>query len=192
LYGTYSHGELVVGSDRYRHTDGVALEWRYAFSELATTSVTPQYARIAYSGLNEVRDSDFLGVSAGVRRIWLTPWQPVLNVSAVAGREENRRDRDDLGRDVYGFSADVTVSPAPQWALNGAFSFQRSRYRGQVPLLGFTRSDDNYAASAGALYFITRELSARVEVQFYRNDSNLALFQYDRTVVAAKLRYDFR
>ena len=191
-YGTYSHGELMVGGDRYRHSDGVAVEWRYQVSDLATTSVTPQYARIGYSGLNEVRDSDFWGATVGVRRIWLTNWQPVLNLSAVGGREENRRDRPDLNRDVYGASADVTVSPLPRWAINAAFSFQRSRYGGPIPLLGFTRSDDNYTTSAAVLYFFTRQLSARVEAQFYRNDSNLALFQYDRTVVAGKLRYDFK
>jgi len=191
-YGTYSHGELAVGGDRYRHSDGVALEWRYALSELATTSVTPQYARIGYSGLNEARDSDFYGGTVSLRKIWLTNWQPVLNLSAVGGREENRRDRDDLSRDVYGVSADVTVSPLPRWAINAAFSFQRSRYDGPIPLLGFTRSDDNYSGSVGVLYFITRDLSVRLEGQFYRNDSNLALFQYDRTVVAGKLRYDFK
>jgi hypothetical protein len=192
LYGTYSHGELYVGGERYRSSDGAALEWRYAYSELATTSITPQFARINYTGLNEARDSDFWGGTLSLRKIWLTSWQPVLNLSAVGGREDNRRDRDDLSRDVYGASVDVTVSPLPRWAINGAFSFQRSRYRGPIPLLGFTRSDDNYAGSVGALYFITRQLSARVEAQFYRNDSNLALYQYDRTVVAAKLRYDFK
>jgi hypothetical protein len=192
FYTTYSHGELAVGGDRYRHSDGVAVEWRYAYSEVATTSITPQYARISYSGLNEARDSDFFGATASVRKIWLTSWQPVLNLTAVVGRERNRRDRDDLSRDVYGASADVTVSPMPRWAINAAFSFQRSTYDGPIPLLGFTRSDDNYAASIGALYFITRDLSVRLEGQFYRNDSNLALFQYDRSVVAGKLRYDFK
>ena len=63
---------------------------------------------------------------------------------------------------------------------------------GPIPLLGFTRSDDNYAGSLGVLYFITRDLSLRLEGQFYRNDSNLSLFQYDRTVVAGKIRYDFK
>jgi hypothetical protein len=192
LFGAYSHGELVVGGDRYRHSDGASLEWRYSVSAVATTSVTPQYARIGYSGDNEVRGSDLYVLGASVRKIWLTAWQPVLNLSAFGAREDNRFDRDDLSRDIYGAAADVTVSPAPQWALNAAFAFQRSRYQGPIPLLGFTRSDDNYSGSVGALYFITRALSARIEVQFFRNDSNLALFQYDRTVVAGKLRYDFK
>ena len=191
-YGAYTHGELLVGGDRYRHADGASFEWRYAVNEFMTTSIVPQYARLGYSGDNSVRDSDFYALAASVRNVWLTTWQPVLNLSAVVGREDNREHRDDLGRDVYGASVDLTVTPSPQWALNAAFSFQRSRYQADMPLLGFARLDDNYAASVGALYFFTRDLSGRLEAQFYRNDSNLALFQYDRYVVAAKLRYDFR
>ena len=192
VYASFSHGELAVGGDRYRRTDGVSVEWRRTLSELATASVTPQIARIGYSGANEVRDADFFGLGLSVRQIWLTLWQPVLNLSAVAAREDNRRNRPDLGRDVYGASADLTVSPAPQWAVNAAFSFQRSDYAAALPLVGSRRVDDNYTASIGALYFFTRTLSARVEAQFFRNDSNFALFQYDRAVYAAKLRYDFR
>jgi hypothetical protein len=192
FYGTYSHGELYVGGDRYRHTDGVAMEWRYRYSDLATTSVTPQYARISYTGLNDVRDSDFYAMTMSLRKIWLTNWQPVLNLTAVGGHEDNLQGRGDLTRDLYGVSADVTVSPRPQWAINWGFQFQRSQYHSPIPLLSFTRRDDFYAYSTGAIYFITQSLSARVDAQFFRNDSNLALYQYDRTVVSAKLRYDFQ
>ena len=139
-----------------------------------------------------MRDSDFYALTMSLRKIWLTNWQPVLNLTAVGAREENRGDRDDLSRDVYSGSADVTVSPTPQWALNAAYSFQRSRYRGPIPLLGLTRNDYNHAFTFGAIYFITRNLSARIDVQRYHNNSNLALFEYDRTVVAGKLRYDFK
>lgn len=192
VYASYTHGELNVGGDRYRRTDGVSFEWRRTLSELATASVTPQFARLAYSGANEARDADFYALGLSVRQIWLTLWQPVLNLSVVAGREENRRNRPDLGRDVYGGAVDLTVSPAPQWAINAAFGFQRSDYAAPLPLIGSRRVDDNYTASVGALYFFTRSLSARVEAQFFRNDSNFALYQYDRAVYAAKLRYDFR
>lgn len=192
LFGSYVHGELGVGRDRYRSSDGVVLEWRYAASELLTTSVTPQVARLSYAGANGVRDSDFYALGLASRRIWLVNWQPVLNLSAIAGRESNRNDRPDLGRDVYGASADLTISPAPEWAVNAAFSFQRSTYIGSIPLLAFTRNDDNYAASVGAIYFFSRTLSGRVEAQYFQNDSNLSLYEYERYVVAAKLRYDFK
>lgn len=192
LYGTYAHGEMYVGGDRYRYSDGVAVEWRYAANELVTGSLTPQYARIAFAGDNQQRGSDFYALSVAVRRAWRTAWQPVLNLSAMGGREDNRYDLDFLSRDVYGATADLTVSPRPPWALNGSFTFQRSHYRGPVPLLGVDRADDYYGGSLGALYFFSKSLTGRLEAQFTRNDSNLALYQYDRLVVAAKLRYDFQ
>jgi len=192
LFASYSHGELLVGGDRYRSSDGLSFEWRYAISELATGSITPQFARLSYTGENDVRDSDVYALAFSSRRIWLTNWQPVANISFVAGREDNRQDRDDLSRNILGASLDVTVSPAPAWALNAAFQWQRSDYRDPIPLLGVERRDDNHSASLGALYFITRALSARVEVQYFQNHSNIELYKYDRTVVAAKLRYDFK
>ncbi len=192
LYGTYTYGELAVGGDRYRHSNGVSFEWRYAESEFVTVSVAPQVTWFSYNGLNDVRDSTFYSIGVSARRIWPVAWQPVLNVSALGGRENNDNDRPDLGRDLFGAAADVTVSPAPQWALNGGGSFVRSAYLGHIPLLGMARRDDNYVASIGALYFFTRQLSGRIEAQYFQNDSNVALYQYDRYVVAAKLRYDFK
>ncbi|HQU51111.1 MAG TPA: porin family protein [Casimicrobiaceae bacterium] len=191
LYGTYAHGELLVGGDRYRYSDGLAVEWRYLANELVTASLAPQYARISFTGANQARGSDFYALSASVRRVWRWLWQPVLNLSAVGGREENRHDLDYLSRDVYGATADLTLSPRPAWALNAAFTFQRSHYGGPVPLLGLDRVDDYYGGSIGALYFFSKSLTGRIEAQFTRNDSNIALYQYDRLVVGAKLRYDF-
>lgn len=192
FYGTYAHGEMLVGGDRYRHSDGLALEWRYLANELVTGSVTPQYARIDFSGENRQRGSDFYAVSVAVRRVWRWLWTPVLNLSAMGGREDNRFDLDYLSRNVYGTTADLTLSPRPAWALNASFTFQRSDYRAHVPLLGLDRVDDYYGATASALYFFTKSLTGRIEAQFTRNDSNIALYQYDRLVVGAKLRYDFQ
>jgi hypothetical protein len=164
----------------------VSFDWRYAESEFITLSVAPQVTWFSYDGLNEVRDSTFYSIGVSARRIWPVSWQPVLNVSALGGREENDNDRPDLGRDLFGAAVDITVSPAPQWALNASGSFVRSAYLGHIPLLGMARRDDNYVAGIGALYFFTRQLSARVEAQYFQNDSNVALYQYDRYVVAAK------
>ena len=40
-------------------------------------------------------------------------------------------------------------------------------------------------------YAVRRNLSLRGELLLSRNDSNIALFEYDRNLVALKLRYDF-
>ena len=190
--GSYAHGEITLDGSRYRWTDGVALEWRREINEQASFSLAPQFARLAYAGDNSARDADLTALSASYRQIWLSTWQPVLNASVFVGDERNRQDRDDLGRRIWGASANVTVSPSPFWALNAGVGYANSDYEAAVPLLGVTRHDHNASANLGALYLISANWSVRAEYQYARNSSNLELYEYTRHVGALKLRYEFK
>lgn len=189
---TYAYGQILLDSDSFRDTNGVALEWRRQVGPTTTFSLAPQYARIDYSGDNDVRDADFYAVGASIRHGWLTAWQPVLNASVYGGKERDVRDRPDLGRDIYGGAVDLTVSPSSFWALNAGIAYLRSGYDGAIPLIDVTRRDDNYVASLGAMYLFARNWSARVEYQYQRNNSNLELYDYTRNLVMVKLRYEFK
>ncbi len=189
---TYAHGELYLDGSRYRWSDGAALEWRRQVSATSGFSVTPQAARIAYTDANDVSNADYYALAVGWRQIWLTTWQPVLNLSAYGGQERNTQGRPDLGRKVLGAGANVTVSPSPFWALNAGVAYLRSDYDGPVPLLDMTRKDNNYVVNLGAMLLFARNWSARLEYQYADNASNLELYEYQRNVVALKLRYDFK
>lgn len=190
--GTYAHGEITLDGSRYRWTDGVSLEWRRQIDERSSFSLVPQFARLTYAGDNSARDANLSALSASYRQVWLTPWQPVLNGSVFYGDERNRQDRDDLGRRLWGASADVTVSPTPFWALNAGVGYSSSDYETAVPLLDVTRRDHNLSANLGALYLIDAHWSVRAEYQYARNSSNLELYEYTRHVGALKLRYEFK
>ena len=190
--GSYTHGEITLDGSRYRWTDGVSLEWRREINERATFSLAPQYARIAYAGDNSARDADLTALAASYRQVWLMAWQPVLNASVFVGDERDRRDRDDLGRHIWGAGADVTVSPSPFWALNAGVGYANSDYQAAVPLLDVTRRDHNINANLAALYLIDANWSVRAEFQYSRNSSNLELYEYTRRAGALKLRYEFK
>jgi hypothetical protein len=189
---SYAHGEITLDGSRYRWTDGVALEWRREINERASFSLAPQFARLAYAGDNSARDADLAALSASYRQVWLAAWQPVLNASVFFGDEHNRRDRGDLGRRLWGASANVTVSPSPFWALNAGVGYANSDYEAAIPLLDVTRHDHNASANLGALYLISANWSVRAEYQYARNSSNLEIYEYTRHVGALKLRYEFR
>jgi Surface lipoprotein assembly modifier len=190
--GSYAHGEITLDGSRYRWTDGVAFEWRREINERASFSLAPQFARLAYAGDNSARDADLTALSASYRQIWPTSWQPVLNASVFFGDERNRQDRGDLGRRLWGASADVTVSPSPSWALNAGVGYAGSDYEAAVPLLDVTRRDHNVSANFGALYLISAHWSVRAEFQYARNSSNLELYEFTRHVGALKVRYEFK
>jgi tetratricopeptide (TPR) repeat protein len=189
---SYAHSEILLDGSRYRWTDGLGFEWRRQISEQTSLALIPQYARLAYSGENAARDSDLYALSVAYRRVWLVPWQPVLNATVFYGDEHNREDRDDLGRSLYGGAADVTVSPSAFWALNAGVGYVESRYQAPIPLLDVTRRDRNLTLSLSALYLFDARWSIRAEYQYAHNGSNLELYEYSRHVGAVKLRYAFK
>jgi hypothetical protein len=189
---TYAYGEIDLAGSRYRWSNGIGFDWRRQLSEQTSFAITPLFARISYSGANSAWDSDYAAIAASYRQIWLGAWQPVVNTSLFYADEHNRMDRPDLGRNIWGAAADVTVSPFPPWALNAGVVYAQSNYDGPIPLIDVTRRDRNTTASLGVLYLFSAKLSLRGEYQYTRNASNISLYEYSRSVVGVKLRYEFR
>ena len=75
----------------------------------------------------------------------------------VYGDEHNREGRGDLGRDIDGASADVTVSPSPFWALNAGFALRAATTTAPIPLLDVDAPRRQLlGVSLGAIYLINR------------------------------------
>ncbi|HEY7744095.1 MAG TPA: outer membrane beta-barrel protein [Burkholderiales bacterium] len=182
---------LDVDSKAFRDITGVAVEWQRQLDEFRSFSAALQYADLDYKGTNDVRDSRLSQVALGYRRAFIGAWQPLLSANLYLGQEDNQHDRDDLSRNLYGFRASVAGSPAPKWAASTGAFYQLSDYRDPDPQLGVTRRDSYYGLDFTVSYALLRSLSLRGEFLYSRNASNIALFEYDRNLVALKLRYDF-
>lgn len=193
LFGlTYAYTQIQLDGGKYRDSNGVALEWRRQIGDFSTVSLAPQYASLRYPDANSARDADYWAVAGGYRRWWLTDWQPVANLGLYAGDEHNTQGNSFLGRSLWGATLDLSASPSPFWLVSAGFGYQRSHYDGAYPIIDTTRKDNYYTASVAATYLFSRNWSARLEYQYSNNRSNLQLFEYDRNVVAFKLRYDYR
>ena len=190
--GTVSLNTLDVDHRRFRDVKGLTGEWVRQLDELQAVSGFAQYAALDYAGGNEVRDSQLAAIGAGYRRALIGPWRPLLTFSASAAQEDNRKNRDDLGRDIWSLRAAVGVTPAAKWALSAGVTVQRSDYEAQDPLFATTRRDKYYAADLTASYAVKRNLSVRGELLLSKNDSNIALFEYQRETLAVKVRYEFK
>ncbi len=187
-----SYNTLDVDNDRFRNVTAATGEWTRQLDELQALTGFVQYADLDYKGVNDVRDSHLYGVGAGYRRAFVAPGAPLLSLSASYAKEDNRKDFDELSRDIWSARAAVSVTPAPKWALSLGATYQYSAYDAEIPLLATTRRDNYYAADFIASYAFTRNFSARLEGLVSKNDSNIALFEYRRDVGALKFRYEFK
>jgi tetratricopeptide (TPR) repeat protein len=189
---SYTFSQISVESDRFRSANGLVGDWTHQFDELQSLQSQAQVARYDYTGGNQVRDADYLGGSVTYRRAFIMKWQPVVSLGGSYAQEHSVRNRPDLGRDIYGTRLGAAIQPDAKWGFNAGISYQMSRYNGPDALLATTRSDDYWALDASAVYLVDRNLSVRGEMVLSDNQSNIALYQYQRNYVALKLRYEFK
>ena len=188
-----SQNVLAVENDRFRSVNGINGEWNHQLDELQSLQTTAQVARFNYTGTNEVRNADYVGLGLTYRRAFVsTKWQPVLSLNASVATEDNQRQRPDLGRDIHGGRAGVSLSPTAQWGLNLGLSYQESRYNGPDTLLSVVRKDGYAAMDMSATYLWNKNISIRGEILLSDNQSNLSLYEYKRNTAAVKLRYEFK
>ena len=84
-----------------------------------------------------------------------------------------------------------------EWALTGAaalfanLSYEHRRYGGTEPLFLVGRRDDQWNVQVGANITLARNWLLTPQVSVIRNDSNVALYDYNRRVASVNLRRDF-
>ena len=188
-----SLSSLTVGTVRFRDMGSLGGEWHRQVDELNTFSLFGQAARLNYLQ-TPVRNSDFYAIGAGWRRAFVGKMQPVLQLQALLGNEQNGAApvRNDLSRHLVTLRAGLSITPAPKWGASVGLNYTPSRYRDNDIFANVKRSDDYYGLDATLSYRWTRAASVRVEYLYSDNRSNIALYQYNREVLALKLRYDFQ
>ena len=190
---TATHNQLEVDYLRFRRATGFGAEWTHQIDEFQTIGPSLQVGEYRYTGFNEVRNARFTTLGMNYRRAFVHAWQPLLSVSASYGEERNVNARPDLGKTGIGLRAAIAFVPAQQWSVGAGLSYQESRYDAADPLLSpEKRLDRYYAADLTVTYAVSRDWSLRGEALVASNRANIALYQYDRSQLAIKLRYEFK
>lgn len=183
---------LDVNNARYRDINGLSLEWHHQLSPERAIFISAQDSRFNYSGDNSVRDANFNAVGVGLRQAWSAAWSPALTATLNAGRENNKRNRDDLSKNSVGLRLGLDLAPKQNWTVGAGLTYQETRHRQPDALLLTTRTDDYAALDVTATYSVSRNLSIRGELLFSETRSNIALYSNKRDVATVNIRYDFR
>ena len=69
--------------------------------------------------------------------------------------------------------------------------YTKSSYGGSDFLFETNRSDNLFSANAVFQYKLSKQLTARAELTYYTNQSNLDLYGYNQWTGAVKLRYSY-
>jgi hypothetical protein len=114
-----------------------------------------------------------------------------VGLTVLGGKEDATAGRPDGDKPFYGLRLVLQAAP---WSSVSAFlvgGVQVGKYTQVNDLFDEKREDHLYDATAGIAWTFAKGWSLRPQVVYYKNKSNLALYEYDRTDTSINLRVDF-
>lgn len=189
LIGYYS--QAYLDSSRLRDTTGVLVDWTRPLSADLLVRSGLSFSKLRYPAPGE-RDADLPNFTFGFSKILGGEWKSSLDVEASVGRERNLKGNRDLSRDIYGLKVGWGFLPGGRWSGSLIGSYAKSNYDDLDPIQSILRRDNLYGLEFGLQYQLTRGWSARGELIYNKNVSNVDLYQYAQEIGLFKMRYEWK
>ena len=176
----------------FRNAYGVLGQVRRPLGQTAQVTAYVQATRLDYVS-QPIRDADRYTLGAAFSKALDQQYSPVFFVGVYGGIEDERRSGvAHLGHDFLGARAGMTLEATHDLNLSLTGSIERRDYGGNDPLFLVSRDDTRYGLRFAADYQPDTLWTFTPAVELTRNDSNVAINDYDRHVVSFTVRRDFR
>jgi tetratricopeptide (TPR) repeat protein len=176
--------QFWLARSAYRTSCGAIAQYTAALKGGRALSIAGQYSFLDYK-TDKLRNADRYGLT-------VTYADRTYSLSAGGGREATRKAAGrHLGYSYAQAAAAYEVPLSARIALTGSLGIEHRNYRDTDPLFLAGRLDTQIDASLGLRFVVARGISLRPRVSYTRNDSNLALYKYERVTASLSLRGEF-
>jgi len=177
----------------YRNTQNLIAEWRHSLDARTQLSLFGQDSRVRYlQTAARSNSSNLFMAGLGGVRVLDEGTRTFAFASAFRGTDVATDGRSDGDRRLYGLRAGMQRALRADADWFASASAQKSLYSVENPIFVVTRKDYQYDLAAGVNWQINRDWLLRPQVAYTRNDSNLALNDFDRYEASVMLRRYFR
>ena len=182
-----------VDGDAYRYYWGGRANWNHPLNGGAWINGYLQQLEFAYP------DDDTYDAEQTLAGIY--HWLPFTH-SGRAGSirygvhtgamDAKRSDSTYVGYDQWGGRVDASYQLQPALTISASLTFEQRRHQGVNPLYETIREDNQWTTTLSATYAVNDTWSLTPGVSYTDNDSNLALYDYDRALVTLTLKREFK
>ncbi|MGQ0544974.1 MAG: surface lipoprotein assembly modifier [Betaproteobacteria bacterium] len=175
----------------FRQAGGVVAQWQHNYHERKQATVFAQFTALEYT-TQPIRDADrsVLGIAYG--QALSGDYAPVVFLSAYGGQENEKADGvPHLGHDLAGVRLGGQVRVAPGWSVFANASHERRLYGGIDPAFLVRRDDGQSDVAVGLSYLVGGGTTLVLQLAHTKNDSNIVINDFDRTVLSASVRFNF-
>jgi outer membrane protein len=184
-------GRYFLDHEAIRDNAGLTGEYRTLLNPRNQLSVNLQLTRFEYVPDNlRTNDYDLLQSTFG----WLgvvNDGRGAIGFSLLGGVEKAKGDRPDGDKPHVGARLTLQNSFTDRVGAFFLAGAQRGKYKDFNDSFGDRRRETLYDVAAGITWTLAPGFSLRPQVVYIKNDSNLAIFEYEKTDVSINVRMDF-
>lgn len=183
--------DFRLDNNNYRTSLGGTAQWLHNFSDTQQSTLFGQYAALRYPDQSP-RNANRWIVGAAYSQAFGGSYNPIGYLSGYGGNEPTTDDAFSyLGYRPIGVRIGGQLSFAAQVIGFASASWENRRYGGVDPTFLVTRKDNQYDARIGVAYTFLPLWTLTPQVAYTKNNSNIELNEYDRTVAGVTVRKDF-
>lgn len=183
--------DFSIDNDLFRNAQGATAQWLRGLDDSSQVSAYYQYTELHYPG-RDIQDANRYILGGAYARALGGEYTPTVYLGGYLGDEaEQAANVSFLGHQPLGIRAGGEMKLNPQTTLFTAASVEERRYGGTDPLFLVTRQDTQYDLRVGVSYVPAPNWAITPQIGFTRNDSNIVVNEYDRTVVSVVVRRNF-
>lgn len=187
------HEDYNVDGAVNRTQNGMVAEWVYRINNQQEMGAYLQYSKLHYPikiATDPDRDAARTVLGGSYAQQFgdgFLGWGGVY----LGTENESAANRPDLGQSLGGLRLGVQKSFMP--ALSGfvALNYESRRYGGQDPFFQIKRKDEQTSLSLGLTWVPAKSWRVTPQVSYIRNQSNVVINDYDRTIVSVAARLEF-
>ncbi len=174
-----------------RELSGLALQWDHTLNARNQLSFFAQQAALRHP-YQKVRDVDQLALGATWAHAFDAPGKPLFYVGGYSGADSERDSaHPEYGQKFWGLRLGADYSLNQKLGINGVATWHDGKRDSDDPLFLVRRHDQMLDLSVGLHYRFTPVLSIRPQLRYTRNDSNISVYDFERSQFQIALRYEF-
>lgn len=175
--------------ENFQNGVGVTVGWRRDLGDGWQIGLDGAATMLRYPELEPRNAEQYLLSGRVGRQVGATNHAVALFAAVEPNAEGGAAEHN--GRSFWGANYSMQWRASSRWLPFASLTWQGTDYDDNHPVFGVVRSDDLLSVQGGVVIALTRALQARLQGSTILNDSNINVFEYDRTQFEAQLRYDF-
>ncbi len=180
-----------VDYSRFREAVGGVVQWQHNIGSNSQASAYAQFTELRYPGQDQRNANRYVGGVAYARALGGS-YEPVAYAGLYIGTEDERQAGVPyFGHDLYGVRAGGQISVNSKTVAFAGASYEQREYGGPDPFFLVSRTDKQANFSVGVNYVPYKSWTVTPQLAFTRNNSNIVINDYERTIISISVRRDF-